>query len=81
MADDRLRRRLSCPQDQRALDMAKSLKPELEAKRAALVARLGELGSAVVAYSGGVDSSLVAYLAHQILGGKGLWRSPPPAPA
>ena len=34
--------------------------------------RLGELSSAVVAYSGGVDSSLVAYLAHQALGAKAL---------
>ncbi|MCH7479135.1 MAG: TIGR00268 family protein, partial [SAR324 cluster bacterium] len=41
------------------------LSPDLEAKFQALERTLEELGSAVVAFSGGIDSSLVAYLAHQ----------------
>lgn len=52
--------------------MANHLEAELEAKWRVLAARLGELGSAAIAYSGGVDSSLVAYLAHQTLGARAL---------
>ncbi|MCH7478922.1 MAG: ATP-dependent sacrificial sulfur transferase LarE, partial [SAR324 cluster bacterium] len=48
------------------------LSPDLEAKFQALERTLEELGSAVVAFSGGIDSSLVAYLAHQRLGKKAL---------
>ena len=40
----------------------------LEEKYAALKARLAELGSVVVCLSGGVDSSLLARVAHDVLG-------------
>ena len=45
-----------------------SLPAELEAKRAALDARLRALGPTLVAYSGGVDSAFLAWAAHQVLG-------------
>ena len=41
---------------------------ELEAKSAALTATLEELGSVLVAYSGGTDSAYLAYAAHRALG-------------
>ena len=44
----------------------------LRGKYAALKDGLGRLGSLVVAFSGGVDSSLVAFVAAQALGGKAL---------
>lgn len=40
----------------------------LTAKQAALEANLRSLGSVMVAYSGGIDSAYLAYVAHQILG-------------
>src|SRR5580698_3004381 len=40
----------------------------LEDKEQALHARLRSLGSAIVAYSGGVDSAYLAYAAHRALG-------------
>jgi pyridinium-3,5-biscarboxylic acid mononucleotide sulfurtransferase len=43
---------------------------ELEQKRAVLQATLKELGSVLVAYSGGTDSAYLAYAAHQALGDK-----------
>lgn len=52
--------------------MVTPLQPQLQAKYGALTSQLGELGSAIVAYSGGVDSSLVAYLANQALGERAL---------
>ena len=42
--------------------------PDLDAKLAALRARLRELGSVLVCYSGGVDSAFVLAVAHEVLG-------------
>jgi uncharacterized protein len=44
-----------------------TLDPVIETKYAALQANLRSLKSAVVAFSGGVDSSLLAVVAHQVL--------------
>ena len=44
------------------------LTPEVAEKYRALRADLLGVGSAVTAFSGGIDSSLVAYLAHRELG-------------
>jgi uncharacterized protein len=46
--------------------------PDLEVKAAALDARLGSLGSVLVAYSGGVDSAFLAITAARVLGGSAL---------
>jgi uncharacterized protein len=43
---------------------------ETESKMRALEARLGELGSLMVAYSGGVDSAFLAATAHRLLGSR-----------
>jgi uncharacterized protein len=47
---------------------AVALRPETQAKRARLDALLDKLDSAVVAYSGGVDSAYLLYAAYQRLG-------------
>ena len=41
---------------------------DLEQKRRALEHRLRECGRTLVAYSGGIDSAYLAYVAHQVLG-------------
>ena len=48
------------------------LSAELTAKLDAIRVSLGAMDSALVAYSGGVDSSLVAFLAAEVLGAKAL---------
>src|SRR5437764_8833945 len=42
--------------------------PELEQKRASLERILLSLGRTLIAYSGGVDSAYLAFVAHQVLG-------------
>jgi uncharacterized protein len=42
----------------------------LDQKHALLLTTLGDLGSLLVAYSGGTDSAYLAYAAHQVLGEK-----------
>ena len=49
------------------ISLPQTLDPAVDEKYQALVQRLQALGSVVVAYSGGVDSSLLAVVAHQTL--------------
>ena len=49
-----------------------SMTPELEQKYHALLQIMRGYDSAIVAFSGGIDSSLVAYVAGQVLGDKAL---------
>ncbi len=48
------------------------LTPEVAEKQRALESCLAELGSVVTAFSGGIDSSLVAFVAHRTLGPRAL---------
>ena len=45
-----------------------TLPAELDAKQTALAARLADAGRVLVAFSGGVDSSYLAFAAHRALG-------------
>src|SRR3954469_1336081 len=48
--------------------VAVTVSPELSRKRESLERRLLEAGRLLVAYSGGVDSAYLAYMAHKVLG-------------
>jgi uncharacterized protein len=48
--------------------MTPTLSPELAARQTTLEAGLRTLGSVLVAYSGGIDSAYLAYVAHRVLG-------------
>lgn len=53
-------------------EAAVTLAPEVESKEERLLARIAGFGSAIVAYSGGVDSTYLLWAAHRVLGEKAL---------
>ncbi len=59
---------LDRPQDASYLETVSSISPELRRKEAALQDSLRRAGRLLVAFSGGVDSSYLAYAAHRVLG-------------
>src|SRR5436305_11318175 len=63
---------LAVAEPTRAADEAAPVTPEADAKELALRALCRELGAALVAYSGGVDSTYVAYIATAELGARAL---------
>ena len=56
------------PNDALSSNASLTLEATLEAKQDALCARLAELESVIVAYSGGADSAYLAWAAHRVLG-------------
>ncbi|TYK46760.1 ATP-dependent sacrificial sulfur transferase LarE [Actinomadura decatromicini] len=70
--DARARQDANAPQDAALSGGLAQSNGSAQSKVAALRAALAALPGAVVAYSGGVDSSLLAYLAHQELGDRAL---------
>lgn len=52
--------------------MTDTISPQLQARYDAVKTSIADCGSVVVAFSGGVDSSLVAYIAGEVLGEKAL---------
>jgi uncharacterized protein len=56
--------------DRQYLEAAPPLPSELSEKYRALQAILGKMDSVLVAFSGGIDSTLVAWVAYQVLGGR-----------
>ena len=58
--------------EESAIDERAVVSPDTDAKEQALRALFRELGSVVVAYSGGVDSSYVAYIANAELSARAL---------
>ncbi len=63
---------MAFPQSAQASLLRPGLPEDLAAKAAALAGRLASHRRVLIAYSGGVDSSLVAYAARQVLGRDGV---------